>query len=201
MSDMTPWEPPLAGTEVEQLLGAIDRQRATFRWKADGLDAAGLRRRIPTSDLTLGGLLKHLAAVEDTYLSRKLLGAPIGEPWASFEAAGEHEWEFASASDDAPEELYALYDDAVERCRRTIRAALADGGLDQLGHAADDRGNHASLRRLLFDLLEEYARHTGHADLLREAVDGRVGEDPPPGWRPVSGTPGMSDAVPGVDGT
>ena len=44
-----------------------------------------------------------------------------------------------------------------------------------------------SLRRLLFDLLEEYGRHTGHADLLREAVDGRTGEDPPPGWRPVSG--------------
>ena len=44
-----------------------------------------------------------------------------------------------------------------------------------------------SLRRLLCDLIEEYGRHTGHADLLREAVDGRVGEDPPPGWRPRSG--------------
>jgi hypothetical protein len=48
-------------------------------------------------------------------------------------------------------------------------------------------GTHASLRRLLFDLLEEYARHTGHADVLREAIDGRTGEHPPPGWRPVSG--------------
>jgi hypothetical protein len=47
-------------------------------------------------------------------------------------------------------------------------------------------GQHASLRRLLCDLVEEYGRHTGHADLLREAVDGRVGEDPPPGWTPVS---------------
>jgi hypothetical protein len=61
---------------------------------------------------------------------------------------------------------------------------LADGGLDQLVHVASPDGEHASLRRLVCDLIEEYGRHTGHADLLREAVDGRVGEDPPPGWRP-----------------
>ena len=62
--------------------------------------------------------------------------------------------------------------------------ALANGGLDQLVHASDGEGHHASLRRLLCDLVEEYGRHTGHADLLREAADGLVGEDPPPGWRP-----------------
>jgi hypothetical protein len=65
--------------------------------------------------------------------------------------------------------------------------ALANGGLDQLAHDATDEGEHASLRRLVFDLVEEYGRHTGHADLIREAIDGVVGEDPPPGWRPVSG--------------
>jgi hypothetical protein len=53
-------------------------------------------------------------------------------------------------------------------------------------HVSNDAGEHASLRRLLFDLLEEYGRHTGHADLIREAVDGRTGEDPPPGWKPVT---------------
>jgi hypothetical protein len=63
MSDSDrPWEPPVAGTEAEQLLGALDRLRATFRFKADGLDADGLRARIGASSLTLGGLLKHLAA-------------------------------------------------------------------------------------------------------------------------------------------
>ena len=61
------------------------------------------------------------------------------------------------------------------------------GGLDQLVDVSSEDGEHANLRRLLCDLIEEYGRHTGHADLLREAVDGRVGEDPPPGWRPVSG--------------
>jgi hypothetical protein len=61
---------------------------------------------------------------------------------------------------------------------------LADGGLDQLVHVAWPDGRRASLRRLVCDLIEEYGRHTGHADLLREAVDGRVGEDPPAGWHP-----------------
>jgi hypothetical protein len=68
-----------------------------------------------------------------------------------------------------------------------LGTALARGGLDQLVHVSSAQGEHASLRRLLCDLIEEYGRHTGHADLLREAVDGRVGEDPPPGWRPRSG--------------
>ncbi|MDA0639608.1 MULTISPECIES: DUF664 domain-containing protein [Nonomuraea] len=63
---------------------------------------------------------------------------------------------------------------------------MADGGLDQLAHVSTPDGRHASLRRLVCDLIEEYGRHTGHADLLREAVDGRAGEDPPPGWRQVS---------------
>ena len=60
---------------------------------------------------------------------------------------------------------------------------MADGGLDQLVHVAWPDGRHASLRRLVFDLVEEYGRHTGHADLLREAVDGLVGEDPPNDWQ------------------
>ena len=180
----TPWEPPLAGTEVEQLLGALDRLRWTFRWKADGLDAAGLRSRVGASALTVGGLLKHLAVVEDHHSAFKLLGESPGQAWEDVDWEADPEWDFRSAADDSPEQLYAMYDDAVERSRARVAKALADGGLDQLVHASDGRGHHASLRRLLCDLVEEYGRHTGHADLLREAVDGRVGEDPPPGWRP-----------------
>ena len=183
----TPWEPPLAGTEVEHLLGSLDRLRATFRWKADGLDAAGMNVTIGASTLTIGGLLKHLAANEDYCLTTKLRGEGMGEPWASFGYDGSNDWEFSSAADDSPEELYALYDGAVARTRSRTRDALAHGGLDQLAHVASDEGEHASLRRLLLDLVEEYGRHTGHADLIREAIDGRVGEDPPPGWRPTTG--------------
>ena len=185
-NDDYPWEPPLAGTDAEQLIGSLDRLRTTFRWKADGLDAAGLRTTIGASTLTLGGLLKHLAAAEDLYSTTKLRGEPIGEPWESTGHDGTNDWEFRTAADDGPEQLYALWDGAVERARERYRAALADGGLDQLVHAATPEGEHANLRRLVCDLLEEYGRHTGHADLLREAVDGRVGEDPPAGWRASS---------------
>ena len=184
----TPWEPPFAGTETEHLLGALERLRATFRWKADDLDAAGLRVTVGASAITLGGLLKHLAAVEDSTFTAKLRGEPIGAPWEALGWNGSNDWEFASAADDPPGQLYALWDGAVERSRSRLGAALADGGLDQLVHVSGPDGGHASLRRLVCDLVEEYGRHTGHADLLREAVDGRVGEDPPPGWRARPGT-------------
>jgi Protein of unknown function (DUF664) len=180
-----PWEPPIAGTEAEHLVGALDRLRATFRWKTDNLDAAGLGTRIGASDLTLGGLLKHLAAQEDYVSTVKLRGEPLGAPWDAWGWDGSNDWEFTSAAQDSPEQLYALWDGAVERSRARFAAALADGGPGQLVHA----GPQASLRRLLCDMIEEYGRHTGHADLIREAVDGVVGEDPPDGWRPVGARP------------
>jgi hypothetical protein len=183
----TPWEPPLAGTEADALLGALDRLRATFRYKADGLDRAGLTTRIGASTLTIGGLLKHLAANEDFTSTVKLSGAAMDPAWDGNGWEGNDDWEFESAATDSPEDLYALYDGAVSRARTRVARALAEGGLDQAVEAGDDEGNHANLRRLLLDLVEEYGRHTGQADLLREAVDGRVGEDPPPGWQPVSG--------------
>jgi hypothetical protein len=174
-----PWEPPLAGDEVAHLLGALDRQRATFRWKADGLDADALAARVGASALTLGGLLKHLAAVEAEISTWRLAGQRPDEP---FDVTAGHDTSFATAADDPPERLYDWYDTAVARSRERFTAAIGDGGLDQRVHLGAP-AVHVSLRRLLFDLLEEYGRHTGHADLLREAVDGRVGEDPPPEWR------------------
>ncbi len=185
----TPWEPPVAGNEVEHLVGALERLRTTFRWKADDLDAAGLQTRIGASSLTLGGLLKHLAANEDYTFNVKFRGEPIGGPWVDNGWNDDNDWDFNSAANDKPEELYALWDGAVERSRARLAAAIADGGLDQPAHITWPDGQHASLRRLVCDLIEEYGRHTGHADLLREAVDGRVGEDPPPDWHPVGAHP------------
>lgn len=174
-----PWEPPLAGTETQHLIGALDRLRATFRWKAGDLDAAGLQVSVGASSLTLGSLLKHLAVVEDYTFTTKLSGASIGAPWETTYRRDVPDWEFASAAEDSPEQLYGTWDAAVLRSRARLDAALAEGGLDQLVHASASDGRHASLRRLLCDLIEEYGRHTGHADLIRETVDGRVGEDPP----------------------
>jgi hypothetical protein len=182
-----PWEPPMAGTEAAQLTGALDRLRTTFRFKADDLDAAGLHVRIGPSSLTIGGLLKHLAVCEDNMFTIRLSGAPIGAPWEGTDWAGDNDWDITYAADDTPEKLYDLWDGAVERSRARLNAALANGGLDQAVHWSSRDGHHASLRRLICDLIEEYGRHTGHADLIREAVDGRVGEDPPAGWRPKAG--------------
>lgn len=180
-----PWEPPLAGGEAEHLLGALERQRWTFRWKADGLDADGLDAHIGSSALTLGGLLKHLAAVEELASAWQLAGDEPVWPTDPGRWRTPEGWdETFDPRGTAPAELYALYDGAVHRARARFAAALARGGLDQPVHSSSPDGQHANLRRLLFDKLEEYARHTGHADLLREAVDGRVGEDPPDGWRP-----------------
>jgi len=196
MSELIPpWDPPVAGTEAEQLIGALDRLRTTFRFKADGLDAAGLRQRTAASSLTLGGLLKHLAVQEDYNSTVKLDGSPLGDPWPEVDWETDPDWEFTSAARDTPETLYALYDGAVDRARARVAAVLAkDGDPGQLVAAHYSDGRHANLRRLLCDILEEYGRHTGHADLIREAVDGRTGEDPPNDWRPVSG----QYRVPGV---
>jgi len=177
-----PWEPPLAGTDAEQVLGSIERMRATFRWKADGLEAEGLRHRIGASELTLGSLLKHLAMVEDHYFTHLFAQREYPAVWGELGHDGTHDWEFRTAGDDPPEVLYALYDGAVERSRGVITEVLVDGGLDQ----RVDLGRpewQPSLRAVLCGLIEEYGRHCGHADLLREDLDGRVGEDPPADWR------------------
>lgn len=174
------WEPPLAGTDAEQIVAALDRQRATFRWKADGLDATGLAQRVGASTLSLGGLLHHLAFVEDHYSTQRLDGSTPDARWSPLES--EEGWEAHFEPSGSPDELYALYDSTVTLARERHAAAIAAGGLDgSVAMSHPDLG-HANLRRLLFDLLEEYGRHTGHADLLREAVDGRVGEDPDEEW-------------------
>ncbi len=185
--DLTPWEPPLSGSEVEHVLGALERLRWTFRWKADGLDAEALATRLGPSSLTLGGLLKHLAVQEDYATTHKLTGAPMPAAWDDNGWDDDEDWEFSSAASDSPERLYTLYDGAVARARSAFASFLGDGGLDQQIHVAEVVGQPVSARRLVYDLVEEYGRHTGQADLLREAVDGRVGEDPEPGWRPSPG--------------
>jgi uncharacterized damage-inducible protein DinB len=172
-------EPPLAGDETATLLGSLERQRATLAWKCGGLDAAGLRATLAPSSITLGGLLKHLALVEDDYFSRRLLGRELGPPWDAVDWDADPDWEWHSAAEDTPEQLQTLWRDAVARSR-SVTEALADGGLDRLATGiTDSHGESPSLRRLLIDLIEEYARHVGHADLIRESVDGLVGEDPP----------------------
>jgi hypothetical protein len=171
---------PLAGDETATLLGSLERQRATFAWKSGGLDAAGLQAKVAASSITLGGLLKHLALVEDDYFSHRLHGRSPGPPWETVDWDADPDWEWRTAAEDSPEELMTLWQDAVARSRSSVTEALADGGLDYPAKGVtNSRGEAPSLRRIMIDLIEEYARHVGHADLIRESVDGLVGEDPP----------------------
>jgi hypothetical protein len=170
-------EPPPVGDETATLLGSLERQRATLAWKCADLDQTGLQLSIGGSTITLGGLLKHLAYMEDINFSRDLAGRPVGEPWCSVDWRSEPDWEWTSARDDQPAQLYRLWSEAVARSRSAVDGALHRGGLDVVCQTPS--GKSESLRRLLVDMIEEYSRHTGHADLIREAVDGRVGEDPP----------------------
>ncbi len=172
-------EPPVAGDETATLLGSLERQRAILAWKCGGLDAAGLRATVGASSMTLGGLLKHLALVEDEYFSGRLPGRELGPPWDTVDWDADSDWEWHSAAEDTPGQLMTLWQDAVARSRSTVTEALAGGGLEQLARRGWPDGRAPSLRRILIDIIEEYARHVGHADLIRESVDGLVGEDPP----------------------
>jgi hypothetical protein len=178
MADFPPWEPPFNGDETSAVLGALDRQRATFRWKCADLDAAGLAATTAASELTLGGLLKHLALIEDFYVQVKILGKPMPSDWegADWDTDG---WEFRSAAEDSPDRLYDLWDSAVTRSRDAVEEILGRGGLGAPAALTMADGRVVNIRRMVLDLIEEYGRHTGHADILREAVDGRTGEDPP----------------------
>ena len=170
-------EPPLAGDETATLQGFLDYQRATLAWKCGGLDAAGLRATVGASSMTLGGLLKHLAYVEDLWCSRRLHGRDPAPRWDTVDWKADPDWDWHSAAEDSPEELQMLWQDAVARSRALVTEALADGGLERPAAWIDDwYGIAPSLRWILVHMIEEYARHNGHADLLRESVDGSTGE-------------------------
>ena len=126
--------------------------------------------------MTLGGLLKHLAYMEDANVTWELGGRELPAPWAAFPQEGRGELVWRSAGDDDAATLYRVWAEAVERSRAVLHEVLEGRGLEA---TYETGGEQATVRRLLVDLIEEYGRHTGHADLIREAVDGRVGEDPP----------------------
>jgi hypothetical protein len=166
-------DPQSTGTELELLTQYLDYQRETMLMKTDGLTREQLAQPLPPSTLTLGGLLNHLALVEDSWFEERFVGAPEREPWAGVDWDADPDWEFRTAAGLEPEELRDRYRQACDRSRAVVAAAT---GLDQLSVVPRRDGSSFSLRWVLLHLLEETARHAGHADLLREAIDGTVGE-------------------------
>jgi hypothetical protein len=166
-------------SEAESLLSVLERNRRTFAWKTSGLDEKGLRATTAASTMTLGGLVKHVALVEADWLAVKLAGQQYGAPWDSVNFEEDSDWEWRTGATDAAGDLYALWRAAVERSREVVAAIIKERGLDGPASFTWPDGRTPTVRAMLLDMIEEYARHTGHADILREAVDGRVGEGAP----------------------
>lgn len=142
-----------------------------MRRQVFGLDAEQLQRALPPSDMTLGGMVKHLAYVENWWLRRVLDGDTSGWP-AEFDS--DVDWDWHSAAQDSPSELLAIFDREIADADVRIDAALKRGGLDEITTRPAKSGADMSLRWIVVHLIREYARHAGHADLIRESIDGAV---------------------------
>ena len=141
--------------------------------KTIGLTSDQLATALPPSDMTLGGMLKHLAFVEHWWFECVFEGKEYAEPWASVDWKTDADWDWHSAAEDSPEELRAMLDTAVAISDEVVRSAADLGRLSQ---RTSRDGARFSLRWILCHMIEEYARHNGHADLIRESIDGSTGE-------------------------
>jgi uncharacterized damage-inducible protein DinB len=169
-------EPPLLSDETETLVGFLEYQRATFAWKCSGLDTAGLKVTVGASTMTLGGMLKHLAYYEDHWFSYRMRGNDRQPQWNDDNWDTDPDWEWNSAAEDSPEALHTLWQNAVSRSRDLLSETLAAGDLGQPARRGWPDGRTPSVRWIVLHMIEEYARHNGHADLIRESIDGLTGE-------------------------
>lgn len=168
-------EPSFSDDEVGMLRSYLDHFRATVRLQASGLDDEQLDQTLPPSDLTLGGLLKHLAFVEDYWFSYNLAGRDPSPPWDTAPWDDDADWDWHSAAGATHAELDALLVEAIERSDACLDEALAaDPDLGRrVARARDpEKGETATIRWVLVHMVEEYARHAGHADLIRQSIDG-----------------------------
>jgi hypothetical protein len=118
-----------------------------------------------------------MALVEDWWFSVVLLDRQEAEPWRDVDGYADPDWEFRTAADDSPDELRRLLDEAIAASDTNIRQVLDAGGLDAVSARESRRGHWKfSLRWIVVHMIEEYARHNGHADLIRESIDGSTGE-------------------------
>lgn len=166
-----PVELDLAGDELTTLTQFLEFHRSVLAHRTWGLSQTELATPLAPSDLTLGGLLKHMAYVEDIWFHERFLGNEPVEPWASVDWDTDPDWEMHSAAGDTPKQLFDQYG---ESCARS-RAVTASASLDQLSVDSRGDGSHWSMRWILVHMIEEYARHCGHADFIRESIDGEVG--------------------------
>jgi len=169
MKDHERPRPPYAGDERTTLAGFLDFQRATLEWKCDGLSDDQLRQRPPRSAISLLGLVRHLADVEQYWFRVSLDGQPAAyHYWDCGPDGSDTDWDVETAEGAA---AFRTWRQEVDQARRIVdESETLDRSFD---HPQDGA---ITLRWILTHMIEEYARHNGHADVLREAIDGAVGE-------------------------
>jgi uncharacterized damage-inducible protein DinB len=161
-------DPPVIGSERVMLRAFLDYHRATLALKCDGLSDVDLRRRsMPPSGLSLLGLVRHMAEVERTWFRRVINAEDIPLVWSD---QGDFQVAY-DATAATRSEAFAAWQEEVQHARR-IEAAAAS--LDVTGHQPR-WDEDVSLRLVMLHMIHEYARHNGHADFLREGIDGTAG--------------------------
>ena len=161
---------PILGDERATLAEYLRAQRLTLQIKCEGLDAEQLARRaVEPSTLSLLGLLRHMAEVERKWFRQRFAGQDVPNRYQS-ELEPDADFDGAVADQAVVDEAWAAWREEVAFAERFVR----DKDLDLVGR--DGAGEPISLRELLVHMIEEYARHNGHADLIRERIDGRIGQ-------------------------
>jgi uncharacterized damage-inducible protein DinB len=171
-SDPRPDPSPVAD-ERATLVGFLQWQRETLELKCSDLDAASLARRsVEPSTMSLLGLLRHMADVERGWF-RRLMAGQDAPPLFASGADPDGDFDGATPDPEVVAEAWEAWRAEVEFADRFVAAAP---DLDVTGNIPDAWRGPMSLRWVLVHMIEEYARHNGHADLLRERIDGRLGQ-------------------------
>jgi hypothetical protein len=159
---------PFNGPERLQLDAWLDFYRATVLEKCDGLNAAQLKERpVPSSSLSLLGIIRHMTFVEQVWFESTFAGRDTTD---YYKTEGDRDSDFNDLDDTAVENVFVLYGQAADLARELS----AGHDLDEMAAKAR-RGRDVDLRWILIHMIEEYARHCGHADLIRELIDGATG--------------------------
>jgi len=163
--------PPLIGSIDEHLWATLDHVRTVFAEKTDGLYAVQLEQRLAPSTMTLGGMISHLAYVEDYWFSHRFAGNPPDALWADVDWEADNDFDWHRAVGLPPEQLREEWRTAVVRSR----ACVAGAAWNALSALPGRSGRRPDLGWLVLHMIDEYARHNGHADLIRESIDGATG--------------------------
>jgi len=163
--------PPQNAGELEMLTGWLEHHRGILVWKCEDLTAEQLRQRaVPPSSLSLLGLVRHMAEVERGWFRAVFLGEDVPD---LYDRSADEDADFNDVDQADPA---AAFDDFEKECAASRLVLAQAASLDELSKRPSERtGQPWSLRWIVTHMIEEYARHNGHADLLRERVDGRTG--------------------------